>query len=399
MSSTYKFFSLLIGLFLCFMGAFAGYQVVAQEQTPVPTGEQSLTPTPTAVIKENDKRRIVIAEVSDAEEVVKPSLIVGGNTQMLTLKIVSGEHKDTLVETLLTFPSTQFKSPLKVGDKVLLEVVGDIAPTPRVNLLSKYRQNNLLVWSFMLVGLFILIAGFRSNIKYFQIFLISLVAGLIVLFLYHRNTYLTFGLLFVWLILATMWFAFNVFRKKLPALVLAFSIFGNLILAMLLVFIMKSIDIFDIGLFELFLSTSYEARQVMIYLFSILMIYPLTVVFAEQIISESIKKKKEESDILKMTMIQYISRSAIKNLNTIFLTFFGIFFAIFVGVIAIASKEDLVFQVINSAALSQILSLGFLVLFNLLIFVPLVSFAVGMWLGKLEAHELITDRNVKQLEL
>jgi hypothetical protein len=387
--------SLRFAFIFFFLFSIFSFKLKAQEitQTPIPL------PTQVQDISENDARKIYVAEVVDAEEIEKASLVNASNSQMLTLRLVGSDKNGVEVETALIFPTTQFKSPLRVGDKVLIESIGDLGPNSKINLLSKYRQNNLLIWAFMLVGLLTLVSGFRANIKYFQIFIISAIGGLMVLFLYHRNTYLTFLSLFAWFALATLWFAFRVFKKRIPSLVLVFCVVANLILSMGLVFIMKNISLFDTSFFELFFTISYNARQVMIYLFPIMVVYPMSVVFAEQIISESIKKKKEESDILKINMIQHISRSALKNLNTIFLTFFGLFFAIFVGVIAIASRENLVFQVINSSSLSQILSVGFLILFNLLIFVPLVSFAVGMWLGRFEAHELITDQNLKQLEL
>lgn len=384
-----KFLCTLLSLFFLF-GLFNQY-ILAQEITP--------TIAPTEISKEVQTSEIYIGEVTDAEEVTETSLVNLSNTQRITVRIISGDKAGTEVDTSLAFPGVHFKSPLRVGERVLLETTGELTSTSRINILSKYKQNNLLIWSFMLIGLFILVSGFRSNIKYLLIFLISTIGGVLVLLLYHRNTYITFGSLFLWQVLATFWFAFKVFKNKNPATVLALSVVGNLLLAMAIVFVMQSINLFDTGFFEIFLTISYDARTVMIYLFAILVVYPLSVVFAEQIISESLKKKKEDEDISKAALIQHVSRSALKTLNIIFLTFFGLFFAIFVCIVAIASREGIVFRVINSSSFTQILSVGFLILFDILIFVPLVSFISGMWLGKFEVHELVTDKNVRQLEL
>ena len=75
------------------------------------------------------------------------------------------------------------------------------------------------------------------------------------------------------------------------------------------------------------------------------------------------------------------------------------FFSFFIGVIAVASSETIYLQALNSTALSQFLAIGFIVLFELVIFVPTISTAVGIILGNVETHELVTDRNLRQLEL
>ncbi len=339
------------------------------------------------------------AEVVDAADLKNVSKTDLSNTQPITIEIKNGNKSGTRLDTALIFPNPQFKRPLKIGDRILVESIGEISSNSTIAIISMYRQNNILVWSFILLGLFILVAGFKTNIRYFQIFMITVISGVIVLLSYHRNTYLTFGSLFLWQLLSTVWFAFRIFRKRTPSVVLSLCVLGNQFLAMGLVFIMKNINIFDTGFFELFFPSINDAREVMIYILALLVLYPISVVFAEQVISESIKKKREENDILKINLIRHVSRSALRNLNNIFLTFFGLFFAIFVGIVAISSREQIVLRELNSAPVAQILSVGFLILFNLLIFVPLVSFVSGMWLGTLESHELVTDKNLRQLEL
>jgi hypothetical protein len=376
---------------------------VNAQNTPSPSPvatNQPIQPTDQPAPSLNQKTTIYVAEVVDAAELNDYLKIDSSNRQMVTLEIRDQAKNSTLrIDTALVFPNYQFKRPLKLGDKVLVEATGELSSNSEIAIISMYRQNNLLVWAFILMGLFILVAGFRTNLKYFQIFVMTVISGVIVLFFYHRNTFLTFGVLFFWQLLATVWFAYSVFRKKTPAIVLTLAVVGNQLLAMALVFIMKNINIFDIGFFELFFPSIHDAREVMMYVLAVLVLFPIAVVFSEQIISESIKKKREENDILKINLIRYVSRSGLKGLNNLFLTFFGLFFAIFVGVISIASREKTALIVANSAALSQMLSVGFLILFDLLIFIPLVSFLSGMWLGRMESHQLVTDRNLRQLEL
>lgn len=380
----------LLIAFVLFCTLFASNVSAADENTQTP--QEGSTQ-----IKE--LKHIYIANVADALPLSSYSYYDLSNRQLLTLEITNGDKIGTRIDTNLIFPNPQFKAPLKVGDKVLIGTGDDITNGQDIKILSHYRQNNLLIWAFILMGLFMIISGFKANIKYFQIFIITLISGAIVLFFYHRNTYITFIGLFLWQICATIWFAFRIFKKRIPALVLSMSVIANELLAMLLIFIMKSINIFDTGFFELFSNSITDARKVMIYIFALIVVYPITVVFAEQIVSEAIKKKREENDILRIALIRHVSKYTLKTLNNIFLTFFGLFFAIFISVVAIASSENLSLQVLNSSSLSQILSAGFLILFSLLVFIPLVSFVTGMWLGKYESHELVTDQNLRQLEL
>jgi hypothetical protein len=389
----------LIFIFLCLITGLSGLTPSRAESVASVTPTVAVTSIPVKV--DGDKKtQFLVAEIVDAADLQQYSKTDASNTQMVTLEIKDNSKSSTLrIDTSFTFPTNQFKRPLKIGDKVIVELSGELSTDSTITIVSLYRQNNLLVWGFILIGLFILVAGFRANLKYFQIFLITIVSGVIVLIFYHKSTYLTFGLLFLWQFVATVWFSFRIFQKRTPALVLCLGLLGNQLLAMGLIFVMKNINIFDIGFFELFFPSIHDAREVMMYVFAVLVLYPIAVVFAEQVISESIKKKREENDILKIKLIRYVSRSALKGLNNLFLTFFGLFFAIFVCVMAIASYEKTVFTVVNSAALSQMLSVGFLILFDLLIFIPLISFMSGMWLGTLESHQLVTDKNLRQLEL
>ncbi len=342
---------------------------------------------------------IYVAIVLDAREITDYSRENLSNRQEVELSIDTKDQGDQKRDATFIFPNEQFKKPLKRGDSVLIESTNDLAPGSAIIFISYYRQNNLLIWTILLFGLFLIVSGFKNNIKYLQIFFIFLASGVIVLTLYRNNTYLTFGLLFGWQILATYLFAYRIFTKKIPSTILTVSVFLNQILAMIIAFIMSNIQIFDIGLFDLFFPAISDAREVMMYIFAVMITYPITVVIAEQVISESIKKKREDSEITKIDLMKYLSRTTLKLVNYLFLTFFGLFFSIFVGVVAIASKEGIFLEAANSSFLTQVLSIGFLMLFNLIIFIPLISAITGLILGRFETHELVTDRNLKQLEL
>jgi hypothetical protein len=380
---------LLLILFIAF--SFALTPAIAEGPTPE-------TVKPTAVIRNDSPTKVYIAEVSDAAEMSQYSKVDYANSQPVTITIQSGDKIGTIIDTFFTFPNPQFQEPLKTGEKVLVGSVNQISQSDLL-FISKYRQNNLLVWISIIIGLFLLVSGFRTNLKYLQIFLIVVVSGIIAVTLYHQNTYLVFGAIFGWQLIATIFFSYRIFRSRAPSIILSLSLLINQFIVLGIIFIMKSIQLYDVGFFDLFFSSSYDARSVMIYIVGILALYPITVVFAEQIISDSIKKKREENDILRIRLVQFASKSSLKSLTNIYLTLFGMFFSVFAGVIAIASRENVTFQVINSASLSEFLSFGLLFILDLLIFVPIVAFIAGIWLGKLETHQLITDRNVRQLEL
>lgn len=342
--------------------------------------------------------RIYTAQIIDASEVKNFTYTSLANTQLVTVELLSGSVKGKKIDTQLIFPNPQFKKPLKKGDKVVVEGPVRIDDNAKVSLLSLYKQNNILVWGFMLLGLFILVSGFRSNAKYLQILFITFISGFIVIYFYHRNTYIAIGGLILWQVLATYIFSYQIFKNKIPSIILTGSVFVNQLIAIALIFIMANINLIDSGLFDLFISSPYDAREVLIYILAILVVYPMTIVFAEQLISESIKKKREDNSILKINLIKYLTVTSLKLLNTVFLSLFGLFFAIFAAVISFASKTSISTNVINSSSMSQLLAIGFLILFDLLIFIPLVSFVSGMWLGRLESHELVTDQNLRQLD-
>lgn len=384
--------------FVFISGSVTGRPVYSQEGD---ASESEETTVESEAVSEAEELpdTVYVARVIDASVITDFSYTTEAQTQLLTVEIESDPKANTQVETSIDIPNSQFKRPLRQGDRVLIATSGEITANSTVFLVSTYKQNSLLLWVFLLVGLFLIVAGFKSNIKYLQVFLIAIVSGAIVIIFYHRNTFIAFGGLFLWHVLASAIFTYNIFRSKIPTFVLAGSMVISQLVAMGIVFIMKSIDLFSTLLFETFVTSAYDAREVMLYIFALLISFPMSIVFGEQVISESIKKKRDEPDVLKINLIKFVSGSAIKGLNNIFLTLFGLFFSIFVAVVAIASRENVVFEVINSSSLTQILSVGFLMLFNLIIYIPLVSFVTGMWLGRLESHELVTDKNLKQLEL
>jgi hypothetical protein len=372
-------------------------------QTEAPTA----TPTSPEIIattnnNEPKQTKVYIATVVDASEINDFSKENEANRQTVTLEIevqtTSGEKRLDRVETIFDFPNNQFKKPLKIGDQVLIESATELNPA-QISFISYYRQNNLLIWAIILFGLFLTVSGFKNNVKYIQILFIFIVSSSIVLLLYRQNTYITFGLLFAWQILATFLFAYRIFARKIPSLILTLSVFGNQLLAMILTFVMNNINIFDIGLFDIFFPTVNDAREVMMYIFSVLVIYPITVIFAEQVLNESIKKKREEANITKIELVKFLTKSNLRALNQIYLTFFGVFAAVFICVLALASTESIFILAVNSSTLSQFISLGFLILFSILVFIPLISSVTGILLGRVETHELVTDRNLKQLEL
>jgi hypothetical protein len=348
---------------------------------------------------ESTATQVFIATVTDAREISDYSKVTLSNRQEVELSIQSTELGEQIRDAVFVFPNEQFKKPLKVGDQVLIETLSDLSSGADIVFISYYRQNALLVWTIILISFFLIVSGFKNNIRYIQVFLIFIVSGLIVLLFYKENTFLTFGLLFFWQLLATYFFAYRIFTKRIPSFILTFSVFINQLISMILAFVMSNIYIFDFGVFDVFFSTINDAREVLVYIFAVMITYPITVIFAEQVISESIRKKREESDITKIDLMKYLSKSNLKLLNYIFLTFFGLFFSVFISVVAIASSDDLLFIAANSSFLSQVISIGFLMLFNLVIFIPLISAITGLVLGRLETHELVTDRNLRQLEL
>jgi len=391
MHSKLNFFILAM-LSICF---FLGVNFVNAEASPTPTSENIQEET-----RKNSK--IYVATVFDANELSEFSKEDSANNQIVTLDIEvqtsSGIRQDRR-EVVFTFPNEQFKKPLKKGDQVLIESTADFGANAPINFISYYRQYNVIIWAVILLGLFLTVSGFKNNLKYLQVLGIFIVSSLIVLFFYRRNTYLTFSFLFIWQIIATFVFSYRIFTKRIPSLILTFSVFGSQIIAMILSFVMNSINIFDTGLFDVLFPTKSDAREVMIYVFAVLVTFPISVIFAEQVLTESIKKKREDNTITKMELMKYLAKINLKSLNHIYLTFFGLFGAIFISTLALASNESIMFQAVNSSSLTQILSVGFLILFNILIFIPIVSAVTGIILGRVETHELVTDRNLRQLEL
>lgn len=346
--------------------------------------------------------KIYVATVFDAIEMNEFSKEDLANSQLVTLDIEvqtpSGIRQDRR-EVVFNFPNNQFKKPLRKGDQVLIESTADFLPDDPITFISYYRQYNLIIWTLILFGLFLTVSGFKNNLKYLEVLGIFVVSCLIVLFFYRRNTYLTFSLLFLWQIIATFIFSYRIFAKKIPSLILTFSVFGSQIIAMILTFIMNNINIYDTGLFDVLFPTKNDAREVMIYIFAVLITFPISVIFAEQVLTDSIRKKREDSTITKIDLMKHLAKSNLKSLNQIYITFFGLFGAIFISTLALASNENVMFEAINSSSLTQILSVGFLILFNVIIFIPLVSAVTGIILGRLDTHELVTDKNLKQLEL
>lgn len=351
---------------------------------------------------ENLKPKIFLATVIDAEIIRDINKNPNSNKQMVMLSVEvetpNGIRNDN-IEVLFTFPNKEFKKPLVIGDRLLVESTPNLEADKMFNFVSYYRQNNLVVWVFILIGIFLVLSGFKSNLKYIIVFLIFFVSGLLVLFLYHKNTFLLFASLFAWQLLASYLFAYRIFHKTLPSIILTTTIFVNQIISMLIVLIMDSINIFDIGVFDLFFETIRDARIVMVYVFAILVTYPVSIIFAQQILTECIKLKKEHPDITKSSLVKHSMKVALKTLNYIFLTIFGLFFSVFVAVVALASNENYYIQIINSSSLSRFLAVGFLVLFNLLIYIPLISAASGIFLGRLATHKLITDKNIENFEI
>ncbi len=392
------FLSIFLLAFTLFVNAIS--TVYAQDNDK--SQETTVPKTEEKTVQEIEDTKIFIATVVDAAKVENISKTKESNTQLVTLEVdvetPAGMRKDS-IETTFVFPNAQFKRPLAVGDKVLIESTQYLTPGSPITFITYYRQDNMFIWAIILLGLFFIVSGARNNLKFFQVLLIFLVSGLIVIFFYRRSTYLTFGGLILWQIIATYFYAYRTFLKKLPAVILTLSIFVNQVLAIAITFAMQSINLFDAGLFDLFFNTINDARLVMIYVFTVIVNYPISIVFAEQILKEGIKKKKEDPYILKINLMKYLASMTIKSLNYIFLTFFGLFFGIFVSVIALGSNEGYFLQAVNNSSLSQILSIGFFILFDILVFVPMVSAFVGVFLGRVEPHEILTDQNLKQLEL
>lgn len=356
-----------------------------------------------SVFAQSSETIVYVAEVVDAAEIQSYSKEDNKNNQAVTLAFErkdGNNFKQERIENVeFLFPNLQFKKPLRIGDQVIIETDKDFKPNSPIKFVSVYRQNNLLIWAIILIGLFLLVAGFRANLKYIIIFFVYIVSGIIVLYFYRQTTYITFGLLFVWQVLATFVFGLRIYQKKLPALILSIGVLGSQFLSMFLVLIMNNINIFDLSFFDLFFSTVDDAREVMMYIFAVISTFPISTIFAEQVISESIKFRKEKPEKSRVDLVKHTTSQALKSMNIIFMTFFGFFFAIAISVIALGSGSTIMLEALNNSAMSQILSVGFLIMFNILVFIPLISGFAALLIGGLETHKLITDRNLKQLEL
>lgn len=348
------------------------------------------------------KTKVFVATVIDAELLSNLSKAPNSNKQNVMLSVEveteSGIRNDN-IEVVFAFPNEEFKKPLHIGDKVLIESTSNLEADKLLNFISYYRQDNLLIWTLILIGLFLVLLGFKNNLRYVMVFLIFLVSGLIVLFLYKRSTFLMFGSLFIWQILASYIFALQIFHKRLISIVLTTTVVLAQIISMSIIYFMDMIKLFDVGVFDMFFKTINDARYVMSYTFAIISIYPISIVLSEQLLSEAIKIKHQSPYISRVDMVKNIMKHALRVLNYVFLVFFGLFFSLFVGVVALASEEGYFIQIINSSSISRLLSLGFLLLFNMLVFIPLVTAVIGTFLGNLETHKLITDKNLNKLDL
>lgn len=406
---------LLIGLMLLITVLSYSMPVLAETPTqPSPTTSPSPTVTPMSepsqapsqsigaqVLPNGQKplENVYIATITDAEPVENYSYNYLSNSQRLSVRIDSGDKKGIQVDTVLIFPNTQFKRPLKRNDQILIGLTGTEVSASSIILVSLYRQNNLAIWTLILIGIFLLISGFRANIKYLQIFLITILSSIIVLVFYHNSSLITLGGIILWQFIASTFIAFRIFRSRIPTFVLSGMVLLNQFIVLGIVYIMKSINLFDNGFFDIFINSGYDARNLMIYVLPLLIINPIALGLAEFVVGESIKKKMDDINISRIELIKHVSTSSIRFLNIIFLAFFAMYFAIFITVLAIPSKDEILTEVLNNASLSQFLSIGFIILFDLVIFVPLGALISGLLFGRVESHQLVTDRNLKQLEL
>ena len=351
----------------------------------------------------NFDTKTFFATVIDAEVLTSVNRQPNSNKQMVVLSVrmetPSGIRNDN-IEVPFYFPNNEFKQPLRIGDQLLIESTYNLEHQKFFNFISYYRQNNLVAWLGILLGMLLVVSGFRKNLKYIFILLIFLVSTSIVLFFYRKSTYLMFSLLFLWQLIASYLYASKLFHKTLPALILPMTIFVNQMISILLVYFMDLTNVFDVGVFDLFFPSINDARFVMMYVFAVIVTYPICVIFAEQIIAHALGLKYADPNISRYKLVKSAFQLSFKYLNIIFFTFFGMFFSVFVIVIALSSEENYyTLQTLNTASLVRFLSLGILVLLNLVVFIPLVSVAIGTLIGKLERHKLITDRNLKNLEV
>lgn len=338
------------------------------------------------------------ARVVDAQEIEEYNLTLDSNTQNIRLNILTGPKKNLSLDAEFTFPTTQIKTPLKIGDILIIETDKDFNRDESLRIIGLYKQNFLLIWSLILLGSFILISGFKRNKKFFLIFFITILSGLMIIFLYRINHVQSLILLSIFQFLTIMLFTIQIFRKKTPSIIFTGGLIINQLLGALIVFVMQTLNIFDSTFFHLFLNSNQSPSELSIFIFSMIALFPITIFISDQVISESLKIKNEEPDITRIKLVRNISVKAINSLINIYLAFFGFFFAIFTMIIALSSNNDeLTFLTLNSNFLSQIMGMGFLIIIDTLIFIPIISLITGFWLGSIESHKIIDDKNIRRL--
>jgi hypothetical protein len=349
-------------------------------------------------VEVNEEKSYYRARVIDAEQIEEYNPVLGANTQNIRINILTGPKKNLSLDSTFSFPNTQIKRPLKIGDIIIIETDKGFNRDESLRIIGLYKQNFLLIWTLILLGSFILISGFKRNKKFFLIFFLTILSGLIVIFTYRYDALRSLLLLVGFQLISMSIFTFQIFRKRTPSILFTGALVINQLLGALIVFVMETLNIFDSTFFHLFLNSEDSPNDLGIFIFSIIALFPISIFIADQIISESLKIKNEEPDITRIKLVKNISVKAINSLINIYLAFFGFFFAIFVMVIALSSNdENLIFLTLNSNFLSQIMGMGFLIIIDTLVFIPIISLITGFWLGSIESHKIIDDKNIGRL--
>lgn len=334
------------------------------------------------------------AEVVDAEEINNVTPDDFSNTQRLSLRILSGENKNVTVDTELFFPNGQIKSPLNIGETLIVKIDENFLNSNEVTIVSFYKQNNIAIILVFCTGLFLLIGNFRTNYRFTYVILNLFISAVVTYFLFTESITLTyFANIFSFI---TISFIANVriFKKRTPALFFIIGLTSGIFVSAITVFILNQFDIVGSAFFDLFINSNLDQSTYSIYLLILLVLQPLLTFITDSVIQNSIKIRQEKLEITRSKLISQLTSSLLNSYFNVFLLFFGIIFAIIIVIISsVQNDSTLSLIVLNSNYFSQTIGFFLAILLSIIIYIPIVSLISGSWLGSIESHKLIDDKN------